>query len=91
MRKTNLYYNDYLSSCDLINKHNSKTIYKVSKIKSIVIDFPISQITNLFNNSSNSKSIMLKSYFLFYILFYFKPYINYKSVKLQDKNLCPDA
>jgi hypothetical protein len=28
----------------------------------------------------------LKSYFLFYILFYFKPYINYKLIKNQDKN-----
>jgi hypothetical protein len=28
----------------------------------------------------------VKSYFVFYILFHFKPYINYKLVKFQDKN-----
>ena len=86
MRKTNLYYNNYLSNCDLINKYNCENIYKIPKIESIVIDFPIHQISTVFDNSSNLKNVTLKSYFLFYILFYFKPYINYKSVKLQDKN-----
>ena len=86
MKITNLYYNNYLSNCDLISKYNYKNRYQIFDIKSIVFEFPIIQINNSLSYSISSKSMNLKSYFLFYILFYFKPYINYKLIKNQDKN-----
>ena len=86
MTKTTFYYNTYLSNCDSINKYNHKNKHQIYNIKSIVFDFPINQITDVLNQSLELKDINSKSYFLFYILFYVKPYINYKVIKSHDKN-----
>ena len=86
MKITNLYYNDYLSKCDLSNKYKSLDLYNIPNLKDIVLEFPISQIIRLSNNSLILKNVFLKTYFIFYILFYFKPYINYKAIKKNEKN-----
>jgi len=90
MRTTNLYYNNYISNCDLINKYNCTNINTIPKIKSIVLEIPLFQFITLLNISLNSKNTIiktyLKAYFMFYILFSLEPYINYKSTKKLDKN-----
>lgn len=90
MKTTNLHYNDYLSNCDLINKYNCINTNTIPRIKSIVLELPLFQFINLLNISSNSKSMImktyLKAYFVFYILFCIKPSINYKSIKNLSKN-----
>jgi hypothetical protein len=71
--------NHYLSTCDLINKYNLKTLYQTPTVKKIVCevnfkDFLASaELSTLDQNNSISQ---IKSYLLLYILLGVLPYVN---------------
>ena len=72
--------NHYLSTCDLINKYNLKTLYQTPTVKKIVCevnfkDFLASaELSTLDQNNSISQ---IKSYLLLYILLGVLPYVNW--------------
>jgi hypothetical protein len=79
----------YLSKCDLINKYNIKTTYKIPKIDSIVLEFPFEELAKActFSEKEQTNStFQLRGVILFYILTNLIPYINYnKSNSLLKK------
>ena len=88
--KTNFKQNDYLYNCDFVNKYALKTIYQKPAIQKISIDFSITQLKKT-GVIENDRTILLKSFFILYILFFFKPYCNYsvaenKKLKIEEVN-----
>ena len=78
----------YLSKCDLINKYNIKTAYKIPKIDSIVLEFPFDELVkaSTFSEKEQTNStFQLKGAILFYIFTNLVPYINYNKSKFLIK------
>lgn len=87
---TNFQHNNYMCNCDFVNKYAVKSIYKKPKIQKIVIKFSIDQLkkSEIFEND---RIISLKSFFILYILFFFKPFCSYtvlenKKIKIESVN-----
>lgn len=74
-------FGKYLESCDLIYKYNLKNIYKKPKLNKIVVHFSLDQLLNF--------ELLSDKFFLTYLLLYlassYKPYIKYKSSKINKK------
>jgi len=88
--KTNFKQNDYLYNCDFVNKYALKTIYQKPEIQKISISFSINQLKKT-GVMENDRTISLKSFFIFFILFFFKPYCSYsvmenKRIKIEEIN-----
>jgi len=88
--KTNFKQNDYLYNCDFVNKYTLKTTYQKPKIQKISINFSINQLKKM-GVIENDRTTSLKSFFMFFILFFFKPYCNYsvmenKRIKIEEVN-----
>ena len=88
--KTNFKQNDYLYNCDFVNKYTLKTTYQKPKIQKISINFSINQLKKM-GVIENDRTISLKSFFMFFILFFFKPYCSYsvmenKRIKIEEVN-----
>ena len=91
--KNDLSFNSYISSCDLINKYNSKTLHNIPKINSISLKVLLS---NLIKNSTKEitpRELQYKSFFVFYFLTSFfpkiqhflKPGVTMKDLKNEEK------
>ena len=91
MQNTLFHYNTYLSKCDLINKYNKTDELNLPQLNSIVLDIPLKQLFGLINNSSFSKAftskIEFKVYFILYLEYCYKPYINFKIDKKNRKGI----
>jgi hypothetical protein len=78
----------YLSKCDLINKYNIKTAYKIPKIDSIVLEFPFDELIKACASSEKEQTnstFQLKGATLFYVFTNLLPYINYNKSKISLK------
>jgi len=88
MNLNSSFYNNYLSRYDMSYKYKINNIHNIPKIELITLDFPLAQISNNLNISTNSKYLTSTSfylcYFMFYITFLIFPYINFKTKKKQD-------
>ena len=83
-KKSNL----YLSKCDLINKYNVKTSYKIPKIDRIVLEFPFENFMKACTFSEKDQAnptFQLKGALIFYIFANLMPYINYNKSRLSLK------
>lgn len=87
---TNFQHNNYIYNCDFINKYAIKSIYKKPKIQKIVIRFSIDQLkkSEIFEND---RIVSLKSFFILYVLFFFKPFCSFtvlenKRIKIENVN-----
>jgi len=77
----------FLSSCDLINKYNVKSVYAVPKVEKIVINFALNESLNAFNKKGGivaKEDIQMQSFILLYFLSNFLPYINIIKIKNVD-------
>ncbi len=88
--KTNFKQNNYLYNCDSINKYAIKSIYQKPEIQKIVINFPVDQLKKA-GIGENERTAFLKSFFVLYLLFFFKPFCKYsvienKRLKLETIN-----
>lgn len=82
--------NNYLSTCDLINKYNLLNVNKVPKLNKIVLELSsrdlLSAVESLGKNEINTET-QIKSYFLLYIFSSYQPYIKFRvSKKLKGEN-----
>jgi hypothetical protein len=87
---TNFQHNNYIYNCDFVNKYAIKSIYKNPKIQKIVISFSIDQLKKS-EISENDRIVSLKSFFILYTLFFFKPFCSYtvlenKRIKVENVN-----
>lgn len=91
MKRFSHYHNNYLSKCDLINKYNKTDVLTFSQLDSIVLDIPLKQLMNLIVNFSNSKNFIskteIKLFFILYLQYGLRPYINFKKNK-ENKRGC---
>ena len=80
--------NFYLSKCDLINKYNIKTAYKIPKMDKIVLEFPFEDFMKACTFSEKDQvnpTFQLKGAIIFYIFASLMPYINYNKSTLSLK------
>ena len=81
-----LYYNNYLFNCDLMYKQKSKSLYSISKLKSLDLTIIVSNFINELDAFALSKSTDIenqnKIFLLFYLNYFFLPYV--KLIKKND-------
>ena len=85
-----LYYNNYLSSLDLLYRNKLKSLYKIPKIQKINLNFSIKfflEYLNTFLETELREEVVNSNIFLtLYILFFSCSFIKYKRIK-EDFNL----
>ena len=86
MFKANFKQNDYLYNCDFVNKYGIDTIYQKPKLQKISISFSINQLKKL-GVLENDRTVSSKSFLIYYILFFFKPYCNYSVLENKRVNV----
>jgi len=87
---------NYLSTCDLINKYNFKSVYNSPKLKRVVIDFNIFDFlsaSDFKDKEQTDSTVQIQAATLLYILTGFVSYINFnkslsslKKLKLSENN-----
>jgi hypothetical protein len=83
---TNYKFNNYLSSCDLINKYNLGSVYENPKLSKIVLELSSQDILNACESGNKKEfdsDLQIKTFLLLYILQSNYPYINFN--KIQQK------
>jgi hypothetical protein len=86
-----LLYNQYILKCDLLYKYQKKDIYKIPKLKSLVLNFSLDKFLNTLENQfkEDLNANEINFFLLFYLISCNFSYIKFKTVK--KNNISKDS
>jgi len=86
-----LLYNQYILKCDLLYKYQKKDIYKIPKLKSLVLNFSVDKFLNMLENQfkEDLNANEINFFLLFYLISCNFSYIKFKTVK--KNNISKDS
>jgi hypothetical protein len=87
-----LAYNNYLFKCDILYKHNSKSIYDSIQVKNLVFQISLTEFSNEVSLFSSLKLSELDNqnqiFLLYYVNYFLRPNIIFKKFKKTETLNC---